>query len=96
MDIQQSPENFQRIKKREFLESAVYNKSNYTYNSNYNREHEARRSTGGLSIYRAPSSNVTSGKQVYAFAEPSTPITSEKNKALAPGALVRKENQLTP
>lgn len=40
--------NLQRLKKTAFLESAVYNPNNYSYNTNYNREFSDKvRSEGG-------------------------------------------------
>ena len=38
-------------KKPDLLQSAIYNRHNFTLNSNYNREHQAKRSEDGLSIF---------------------------------------------
>ena len=43
-------------KKLDNLQSAIYNRQNFTLNSNYNREHQAKRSEDGLSIYKPKNS----------------------------------------
>ena len=65
-------QNFARLKKDDFLSSAVYNKNNYTLNSNYNREHEARVDADGLSYHQPPN---TVGLNVGRHFEASRPST---------------------
>ena len=54
--LQFETKNLLRGQKPDLLQSAIYNRNNYTLNSNYNREHQAKRSEDGLSIFKPKNS----------------------------------------